>query len=86
MTVGDLIKNKDYDRINWRMVVPEHMRDRFGGESHIFVGIAASKGGRLISLDGDSYSRDAEVVMHREWNKPLEGIFNGLTVVTENDW
>lgn len=60
MTIGDLIKNKDYDYISYRTVVP-------GCSGDIFTGIAQSKNGKLISLDGDYYSTDTEIVDYEEW-------------------
>ena len=81
MTVGDLIKSKDYDYISWRMTLPE----KAGGDT--FAGCAASRNGELISLDGDTiYSKDEEVFNYEEWSKPEEGIQHGLTVVVEGEW
>lgn len=80
-TVGALIANKDYDYIEWRMTLPE----RFGG-GDIFFGAARSENGELISLDGDIYSNDTEVLSHEEWSNPKKNIKNGLTVVVEGKW
>ena len=44
MTIGDLIKNKDYDYVSYRLT----LRD----ESGTFAGCFASKGGKIIPLDG----------------------------------
>ena len=50
----------------------------------ITVGEAASKNGKLISLDGDIiYDEEDAVVEYREWSKPELGIKNGLTVVID---
>lgn len=81
MTVGDLIKNKDYDYISWRVTLPEDL----GGED-IFSGVAKSENGKLISLDGDSYSESTEIISYEEWDNPEEDIKNGLTVIYKGEW
>lgn len=81
MIVGDLIKNKDYDYISWRVTLPEK-----DGGSNTFFGCAYSKNGELFPLDGDIYSEDEVVLSYEEWSKPEEGIVNGLTVVVEGEW
>lgn len=81
MTVKDLIKNKDYDYISWRVTLPEKMG---GGDT--FMGVTGSKNGKLISLDGDSYSEETEVLEYKEWSDEDKGIKNGLTIVFEGEW
>lgn len=81
MTVGDLIKNKDYDYISWRVTLPEHMG---GGDT--FFGSTKSENGKLISLDGDIYSEKTEVLSYEEWENPEKDIKNGLTIVYEGKW
>ena len=75
--IGDLIKDKDYDyvayRISWK-------------NEDIFAGSFKAEDGKIISLDGDSYDLDDEVIRSKEWNNPDEGIENGLTVVVEGSW
>lgn len=82
MTVKDLIKNKDYDYIEYRLQLSNIKVPIFG--KTIFIGEAASKNGKLISLDGDTvYNEEDVVVEYEEWSKPEENIKNGLTVVVE---
>ena len=81
MTVGDLIKDKDYDYISWRATLPEKIG---GGDT--FIGCTMSENGKLFALDGDVYSEKTEVLEYREWSKEEEGIKNGLTIVYEGDW
>ena len=81
MTIGDLIKNKDYDYISWRVMLPEKC-----GDGDTFFGACKSKDGKLIPLDGDSYSEEEKVLEHQEWKQPEDGIENGLTVVVEAEW
>ena len=76
MTVGDLIDQKDYDYISWHIILPESV-----GGGHTFFGACQSENGKLIPLDGDSYSRDTEVISYEEWSKG--DIKNGLTVVCD---
>ena len=79
MTIGDLIKNKDYDYVSYRLTLPN------GDDT--FAGCFASKDGEIISLDGDTiYDENDEVLSYREWSKPEEGIQNGLTVVVKDEW
>ena len=78
MTIGDLIKNKDYDYVSYRLILPE------GDDT--FAGCFASKGGEIIPLDGDIYDDDEEVLRYEEWSKPEDGIQNGLTVVVKTEW
>lgn len=74
MTVGDLIKKKDYDHIVWYTHVTSINED-------IFCGVSASKDGELISLDGDTYSEDSEVVAFGEFSNDELEIKNGLRVI-----
>ena len=48
MTIGNLIKNKDYDYVSYRLTLPN------GDDT--FAGCFASKDGEIIPLDGDIYS------------------------------
>ena len=85
MRVKDLIKNKDYDYICWRVNIDETDRELIG-EDDIFFGCCRSENGKLISLDGDTYSEDEIVLSYEEWSNPERGIVNGLTVVVEGVW
>lgn len=87
MTVKDLITNKDYDYISWRIAVPEHLQEKFN-DTTLFIGAAASKDGKLISLDGDSYSEDEVVLSYKEWTEVADDhvIPRGLTVVVDAEW
>ena len=78
MKIEDLIKEKDYDYIEYRMIIPSG--------SNIFAGHFSSKDGKIISLDGDSYSASEEVLSYKEWSKPQNNIKNGLTVVVKSNW
>lgn len=74
-TLGDLIRDKDFDCIEIRelMIVGNHL-------SSVFIGKAASKNGELISLDGDSYSKDWRVFDYAYWGNSETGVNVGLTV------
>ena len=78
MTIGDLIKNKDYDYVSYRLILPD------GNDT--FAGCFASKGGEIISLDGDTYSNNEEVLNYEEWSSPEDNVQNGLTVVVKGEW
>ena len=81
MKVKDLIKNKDYDYISWRVTLPDDF-----DEEDTFFGAAKSIDGELIALDGDIYSEDEEVLRYEEWSQLEDGISNGLTIVVEGEW
>ena len=81
MTVQNLIDKKDYDYISWRITLPE---DCGGGDT--FLGCCESKSGELISLDGDTYNENEEVLSYEEWSDAEQGIQNGLTIVTKTEW
>lgn len=79
MIVKDLIENKDYDYISWRVTLPEECG---GGDT--FFGQCKSLNGELISLDGDIYDEEDEVVSYKEWSN--DEIKNGLTIVCKTEW
>lgn len=78
MKIKDLIKNKDYDYIEWRVTLPDG--------SDTFFGATSSKNGKLISLDRDTYSDQTEILSYKEWSQPEDNIQNGLTVVIKGVW
>ena len=77
-TIGNLIKDKDYDYISYRLTMIDKNKS-------FFAGCFRSENGKIISLDGDVYSLDEEVLRYEEWSKPEEGIYKGLTVVVDYD-
>lgn len=79
MIVRNLIKDRDYNYIEWRITLPESMG---GGDT--FSGSCESKNGKLIPHDQDYYSEDEEVIRYKEWSN--EKIKNGLTVVVKGNW
>ena len=79
MTIGYLIKDKDYDYISYR-ITWNGIRKQFGCDSR-FAGEFCSEGGKIVSLDGDTYDEHEEVVDWAEWSAPDKGIIRGLTVV-----
>lgn len=78
ITVKDLIKKKDYDYIEWRVILPEK-----AGGGNTFFGCTKSENGNLIPLDGDIYSENTEVVRYEEWSDEIRNIKNGLTIFYE---
>ena len=78
MIIGDLIKNKNYDYVEYRLTIPNG--------SDIFAGCFKSENGEIIPLDGDSYSKNEDVLNYEEWSNPKQDIQNGLTVVVKGEW
>ena len=76
-TIGDLIKDKDYDYVSYRL--------NFKGEDE-FAGCFKSEKGEIIPLDGDTYDKYEEVIASEEWSIPEEEIIHGLSVVCEGYW
>lgn len=76
-TIGDLIKDKDYDYVSYRL--------NFKGEDE-FAGCFKVEKGEIIPLDRDIYGEYEEVIASEEWSMPEEGIIHGLSVVCECDW
>lgn len=68
-TIGDLIKDKDYDYVSYRL--------NFKCEDE-FAGCFKVEKGEIIPLDGDIYGEYEEVIASEEWNMPEEGIIHGL--------
>lgn len=75
MTIGNLIKDKDYDFIELRVIEPEL-------HNSVFVGTAKSESGELISLDGDTYCKDVEILSYEEWSG--KKVKRALSVVCES--
>lgn len=78
MTIGELIKDRDYVYINYRITLPEK-----AGGGDTFAGIIRSENGKLISLDGDTYSLDEEVLSYEEWK---HNDMDCITVVVDGCW
>ena len=78
MQVSDIIKNKDYDYIEWRIIMSKD-------NSETFVGSSKSKNGKLISLDGDIYYEDTIIERYEEWTNFNKNIYNGLTIICKEE-
>lgn len=61
VTIGDLIKDKDYDYIEYRCTAPDNWY-----EEDIFFGICKSENGKLIALDGDTYYEGDHIVRYED--------------------
>jgi hypothetical protein len=83
MTIGYLIKDKDYDYVSYR-ITWDGIRKQFGCNS-VFAGAFSVENGKIVSLDCDTYSEHEEVVDWAEWSNPDKGIIRGLTVVVKVD-
>lgn len=78
MQVSDIIRNKDYDYIEWRIIMSKD-------NSETFVGSSKSKNGQLISLDGDTYYEDTVIERYEEWTNFDKNIHNGLTIICKEE-
>lgn len=75
-TIGDVVKDKNYDYVSYRIAYP-------GNEDGEFAGCFSVKDNKIIPLDGDIYGLDEIVVASEEWSKPEDGIKRGLTVIVK---
>lgn len=75
-TIGDLIKNKDYDYVEYRVTIPSADR-----QDDIFAGAFRTESEKIIPLDGDIYDQNKKVIKSEEWSDLENGIKNGLTVI-----
>lgn len=65
--------NKDYDYVSYRICA-----DKFGPT---FAGSFKIQNGRIISLDGDDYNPEEEVMSYEEWSN--DKYQNALTVTVK---
>lgn len=72
-TIKDFF-NKNYDTVEVRMTVPKEC-----GVKDIFAGLFQIHDGQIISLDGDYYDEDQEVLSFEEWTD--DSTESGLTIV-----
>ena len=79
-TIGDLIKNKDYDYVEYKVTIPS------ADEQNIFAGAFRTESGKIIPLDGDIYDQNKKVIELEEWFDLENGIKNGLTVIVSGGW
>lgn len=79
-TIGDLIKNKDYDYVEYRVTIPSADEQK-----DVFAGAFRTKSGKIITLDGGIYDSDKEIIKSEEWSNPEKGIKNGLTITVNGD-
>lgn len=87
-TIGELIKDKDYDYVSYRGYdakrdIPKSSGSNVDGE---FCGCFKVANGEIKPLDGDSYSKEDAVMFSEEWTMPDEGIEKGLTVIVEMEF
>lgn len=75
MTIGELIKDKDYDFIELRIYDSKLHRN-------VFIGSAKSENGDLISLDGDTYRKESEILEYEEWSG--KKVKNAATIVCKS--
>lgn len=73
-TIKDLIKNKDYDYVEYRNWI-------YG--ENIFAGCFSSVKGKIVSIDGDAYDPEEKVIASEEWSS--EDIEKGLTIIVKKN-
>lgn len=80
--IKDFLK-RNYDYVEYRVTLPEYKGDL---EDTIFAGCFKIIGGKIISLDGDTYSESEEVIWSEEWSDEKEDIKHGLSVLVKGGW
>ena len=76
--IKDFLK-KDYDMVEVRITAPKDFE-----EPDIFAGLFQIHKGKIISLDGDCYDEDQEVLSFEEW--PDDETASGLTIVLQGNY
>lgn len=79
-TIGDLIKDKDYDYVEYRVTIPSADEQK-----DVFAGAFRTESGKIITLDGGIYDSDKEIIKSEEWSDLEKGIKNGLTITVNGD-
>lgn len=59
--IKDLIKDKDYDYVEYRIPSKESNKSEFAGAFKV-------EDGKIISIDGDSYNEEERVYAAEEWS------------------
>lgn len=59
--IKDLIKDKDYEYVEYRVPSKESNNGEFAGAFRV-------KDGKIISIDGDSYDEEERVYAAEEWS------------------
>lgn len=59
--IKDLIKDKDYDYVEYRIPSKESNKGEFAGAFKV-------ENGKIISIDGDSYNEEERVYAAEEWS------------------
>lgn len=91
MIIGDF-SNKGYDYVSYRLTLKgwddKYLEtDELAISNSIFAGcFTFDENGDIKSLDGDTYSKNEEVIWYEEWDNENEGIKKGLTVLVKTDW
>ena len=78
-TIGELIKDKNYDYVSYRVSHEDY-------EEGVFSGYFHTENGEIISDDGDIYCKSERVIASEEWIQPEAGVTNGLTVIVKGAW
>ena len=86
-TIGDIIKGKDYDYVEYRLTMPKNKKNfegNFSTEKSIYAGCFSVENGKINSIDGDTYGLSESVIASEEWSN--ESVKKGLTVVVPGYW
>ena len=75
MTIGQLIQDKHYHFTALRVFDPELHKS-------VFIGSAKSINGDLLSLDGDTYRKESEILEYEEWSG--KKVKNAVTIVCKS--
>ena len=84
-TIKDLVKNKDYDFIEYRALFPkiENIDNKRSiHDQSLLLGYFKSYNGVFCSyLYNDEYCPDVNVIYFKEWKDTNKNIKNGITIV-----
>lgn len=75
-TIEQIIKDENYDYVEYRLFTPTLRKD-------IFAGCFKVEDGKLNSKDYDVYDISEPVLSSEEWSNEEKGIKHGLTIIVD---
>lgn len=87
-TVGEIIKNKNYDYVSYRCYLANRCyltkeQSSTKNEDTLFLGCFKVVDGEIDAMDDGVYNKDMPVLASEEWSNPECGIHKGLTIIVE---
>lgn len=78
-TIEQIIKDENYDYVEYRLFTPTLRKD-------VFAGCFKVEDGKLTSKDYDVYDTSEPVLSSEEWSNEEKGIKHGLTIIVDGNY